>query len=412
MQGSGFIARRYLFSRQHVSLVSTLTLISVGGITIGTALLIIVLSVFNGFYDLVKGLLLTNDPDIRIESATAPAFAYTDSLRSELAHQPDVVSMSPYVQGKCLIVGSNSNSQEQVVTVKGIHPDLFFPIRNHPGSVTSGVFNLNVQNNTPGLLIPQRLFGQLSLTLNDNVALMSSAGMEKALTQFSGPQGYHFQVRGVYSLNEIVNEPQVYIDLHAAQRLFRYKNKISGIDIELKNHDQAAAFKQSLQQKLGSNYQIQTWYDLQKPLYDVMNLEKWAGYGILMIIVLVAVLNIVGSLTMLVIQKRRDIGVLISMGYTRRIIKRIFVRQAFYIGVMGCGLGGALGLLLCWLQKNFGLVKLAGSGSFIIQYYPVAVQWTDIAMVLGGSLILCMLASWYPALRASWVEPAEAVRYE
>jgi len=412
MQGSGFIARRYLFSRQHVSLVSTLTLISVGGITIGTALLIIVLSVFNGFYDLVKGLLLTNDPDIRIESATAPAFAYTDSLRDEVAHQQDVVSISPYVQGKCLIVGSNSSSQEQVVTVKGIHPDLFFPIRNHPGSITAGVFNLSIQNNTPGLLIPQRLFGQLSLTLNDNVALMSSAGMEKALTQFSGPQGFHFQIRGVYSLNEIVNEPQVYIDLRAAQRLFRYKDKISGIDIELKNHDQAETVKKSLQQKLGSNYQIQTWYDLQKPLYDVMNLEKWAGYGILMIIVLVAVLNIIGSLTMLVIQKRRDIGVLMSMGYTRRMIKRIFIRQAFYIGIMGCGLGGTLGLLLCWLQKTYGLVKLAGSGSFIIQYYPVAVQATDIIMVLGGSLILCMLASWYPALRASWVEPAEAVRYE
>ena len=412
MQGIGFIARRYLFSRQHVSLVSTLTLISVGGITIGTALLIIVLSVFNGFYDLVKGLLLTNDPDIRIESATAPAFVYTDSLQSKITHQPDVVSVSPYVKGKCLIIGSKNHSQEQVVTVKGIHPDLFFPIRNHPGSVTSGVFNLSVQKGRPGLLIPQRLFGQLSLSLNDDVALMSSAGMEKALTEFSGPHGYHFQVRGVYSLNEIVSEPQVYIDLYAAQRLFHYRNKISGVDIELKNHDEAASVKQDLEQKLGKKYQIQTWYDLQKPLYDVMNLEKWAGYAILMIIVLVAVLNIIGSLTMLVIQKRRDIGVLMSMGYTRRMIKRIFVRQAFYIGIMGCGLGGALGLVLCWLQKDYGLVKLAGAGSFIIQYYPVAVQWTDIVMVLGGSLILCMLASWYPALRASWVEPAEAVRYE
>ncbi len=412
MQGIGFIARRYLFSRQHVSLVSTLTLISVGGLTIGTALLIIVLSVFNGFYDLVKGLLLTNDPDIRIESATAPAFVYPDSLKKELTRQKDIVSISPYAEGKCLIIGPGSTNQEKVVTVKGIHPDLFFPIRNNPGSIAYGVFNLSIQNGKPGLLIPRKLSGQLSLKVGDTVGLMSTAGMEKALTQFSGPTGYHFEIRGVYSLNEIVSQPQVYIELHAAQHLFRYRNKISGIDVELKRHEDAAGVKQNLEQSLGKDYQVETWYDLEKPLYDVMNLEKWVGYGILMIIVLVAVLNIIGSLTMLVIQKRRDIGALMAMGYSRGLIKRIFIRQGFYIGVMGCGLGGAIGLLLCWLQKSYGLVKLAGAGSFIVQYYPVAVQGTDLVMVLAGSLVLCMLASWYPALRASRVEPAEAVRYE
>jgi lipoprotein-releasing system permease protein len=129
-----------------------------------------------------------------------------------------------------------------------------------------------------------------------------------------------------------------------------------------------------------------------------------------MIIVLVAVLNIVGSLSMIVIQKNRDIGVLLSFGYTPADIKKIFITQGFYIGLIGCLLGGALGLLLSWLQKAFGLVKL--TSAFIINAYPVSIHGLDVAIILFGSLVLCLLASWYPARRAAAVEPADAVRYE
>src|SRR5699024_349472 len=150
------------------------------------------------------------------------------------------------------------------------------------------------------------------------------------------------------------------------------------------------------------------WYDLKRPLYDVMHLEKWGSYGILMIIVLVAVLNIIGSLSMIVIQKNRDIGVLLTMGYTPGDIKRIFIKQGLYIGLIGCSLGGAIGLLLSWLQMKFGLIKL--TSAFIINAYPVSIHVWDVVIVLLGSLLLCLLASWYPALRAGEVEPADAVR--
>jgi lipoprotein-releasing system permease protein len=211
-------------------------------------------------------------------------------------------------------------------------------------------------------------------------------------------------------MHQLVEGEVVYIDLRAAQRLFNMRNRITGLDIRLIDTDLAEEVRNEVSDVLGGGYTVETWYELQKPLYDVMYLEKWGSYFILMIIVLVAVLNIVGSLTMIVIQKKRDIGVLISMGMTPKKIRKIFMSQGFQIGLIGCGLGGITGILLSLAQKEFGLVKL--SSSFIIDAYPVSIAATDLLLVLIGTMTLCLLASWYPAARAAAVEPADAVRDE
>ncbi len=182
------------------------------------------------------------------------------------------------------------------------------------------------------------------------------------------------------------------------------------MDIKLHNNEDADKVKEELSAMLGPDFNISTWYDLQKPLYDVMLLEKWGSFIILILIVIVAVLNIIGSLTMIVIQKQRDIGILISMGYSQSGIKSIFRKQGLYIGLIGCGIGGTLGLLLSWAQMKFGFVKL--SSAFIIDAYPVQIRPMDVAIILIASLLLCVLASWYPAHRASKVQPADAIRYE
>lgn len=424
MKTTGFIARRYLFSKKHVSLISTLTIISVTGVTIGTALLIIVLSVFNGFFEVIKGFLLNNDPDIRIESAEGQPFAYQQQLRQQLGQIPEVSFessdnatiqqlpeinvVSPFISGKALLTAGKN--RDQVVGIKGIHAQSFKELNNLQKNVTSGELNLSVQNGRPGLLLSEQLLAELNLSVGDEVALLSAEGMRKSLTQFSVPRTYRFEIRGAYSITQITDNPAAYIDMQAAQRLFNFRNTISGIDVRLKNNDDAEAVKAKLNDRLGSEYKISTWYDLQKPLYDVMYLEKWGSYLVLMIIVLVAVLNIVGSLTMIVIQKTRDIGVLLTMGYTPGQIKQIFVKQGLYIGLIGCVLGGSLGLLLSWLQQQYGMVKL--SSAFLINAYPVSIHTTDVVIVLLGSLLLCLLASWYPANRAATVEPADAVRFE
>lgn len=403
-----FISRRYLFSRKHISLISVLTSISIAGITIGTALLIIILSVFNGFFDVIRGFLLSFDPDIRIELAEANTMPFDSALIQNLQDHPEVVQVAPYVEGKAMLI--SEGNQNDVVTVRGIERSSHIRISDLEQSVQNGVFDLSVQDGKPGLVISSTLSNQYGLGTGDEIALLSAAGMRRAITQFSAPRVSRFQMRGSYNIQQIIDDDIAYINLTAAQRLFNMRNEITGLDLQLTDTDLAENIREELSEILGPGYRIQTWYDLQKPLYDVMYLEKWGSYFILMIIVLVAALNIVGSLTMIVIQKKKDIGVLISMGMTSKKIRQIFISQGIQIGIIGCGIGGLLGVAVSLLQQEYGLVKL--TSSFIIDAYPVAIQPVDIALVVGGSLLLCLAASWYPAARASKVEPAEAVRGE
>lgn len=403
-----FISRRYLFSKKHISLISILTGISIGGITIGTALLIIILSVFNGFFDVIRGYLLSFDPDIRVERSQESTMYYNQDLMDKVRRHNEVVSLTPFISGKVML--AFQNGRNEVISVRGVDPEKDQLFMNLGGSRNDADYSISVQNGKPGVIVSEALVNRYRLEPKDEIAMLSPSGMRRALTQFSAPRVSRFEIRNSYNTHQIVEGDVVYIEIAAAQRLFNMRNEITGFDIQLTDTDLAETVKADLQEILGDEFQIQTWYDLQKPLYDVMYLEKWGSYFILMIIVLVAVLNIVGSLTMIVIQKKRDIGVLISMGMTPKKIKKIFRSQGLQIGLIGCGIGGVIGILLTLAQQEFSLVKL--SSSFIIDAYPVAIQISDIVIVLIGTMLLCLLASWYPAARAAAVEPADAVRDE
>lgn len=408
MNVARFIAGRYLFSKKHVSLISVLTGISIAGITIGTALLIVVLSVFNGFYDVIRGFLLSFDPDIRIEMADATNMVFSTDMMGEIKDHPDVLEVTPYIQSKAML--AFDTDRNEVVTVRGVERGSHIRLTELENSITRGVFDLSVQNNRPGLVIGESLGMRYGIELDDEVAVLSAVGMRRALTQFSAPRVSRFQVRGNYSMQQIMEGDVIYMDMGAAQRLFNMQNEITGLELKLTDTDRAESVKGDLQQQLGDDYKLSTWYDIQKPLYDVMQIEKWGSYFILMIIILVAVMNIIGSITMIVIQKKKDIGVLMSMGMTPKDIRSIFHKQGFLIGLIGCGFGGLIGVLLALAQKEFGLVQL--SSAFIIDAYPVLINPWDIAIIIGGTMVLCLAASWYPARRASRVEPADAVRNE
>lgn len=409
MNPINLIASRYLTSRKGVSLVSTLTIISISGITIGTALLIIVLSIFNGFFDVVKNLLLRYDPDIRIESTSERIFTRNFELEEKLSEIPQIITLAPFIEGKSLL--AHQGSAEKVVIVRGIDSESFFKVVNLDEELDESERNLGVVRRMPGILLGQQLQSQLGIALEDRVSLLSAEGIRRAVTSFSGPRYYTFDVRGSFYLQQIYEGSIVFVDMEAAQRLFNRRNGLSGYDIKLADHESADEIKETIQSIMGPDYTISTWYDLQKPLYDVMNIEKWSAYFILMIIVFVAVLNIVGSLTMIVIQKSRDIGILMSFGYSKLQIRRIFLRQGIIIGLLGCGIGGSIGLFFSWLQQKYGLIKLIGSESFIISAYPVSISPVDVTLVLVGSLVLCLIASWYPASRASSLDPSQVLRY-
>lgn len=404
------IAKRYLFSKKRVSLISVLTIISIAGVTVGTALLIIILSVFNGFFDVIQSLLRTYDPDIRIQSSASPSFFADSTWLSGFDDIPEVRGITRYVEGKGLI--AYEGSRDKVVIVKGIETSSYFPLVEQQNAGNLVIPRLSVVDRQPGILIGNDLRSQLNVVPGDRIALLSPEGMRRSLTQFSGPRFYGFQVRGTYQLASVYDGSIVFVELEAAQRLFNLRASVSGVDIRLESPDQANSVKALLEQRLGDDFEVKTWYDLQKPLYDIMYLEKWAAYVILSLIIAVAVLNIVGSLTMIVIQKQRDIGILMSMGFTPGHIRSIFLYQGLYIGLIGSVVGGSLGFAVCYLQDTFGLVKLSGSAAFLIDAYPVLMSWTDIAAVLAVTMSLCLVASLYPARRAAKVEPSTAVRYE
>lgn len=412
------IARRYLASRREVSLISIITGISMTGVTLGVAALIVVLSVMNGFYDVVRDLLVSLDPHVRVVSAQGQGVAQADSLLRLARETKHVTAAAPYVEGKALLLSRNEGGANRVVRVRGVDPSM---MESAAPTMAMGTFDLSSDAaGTPGLVL-NRILAQRMGVLPERegesasaVGLLSAPAIERTLTNvFESPPIRRFDVRGLFQVRGTAEKKRVFVSLSEAQRLFRTEGRVTGIDLRLDNLERAGAVKAALQQTLDPDrFTVQTWYDLQKSLYDVMRLEKWGASAILGLIVIVAAFNIVGSLTMVVIEKRGDIGALQAMGVSPSDVHRIFLFEGALIGAVGTGLGLVLGLGLAFLQKYYKLVPMAQAESFLIDAYPVAVQPLDVVLIAIAAFGLCVLAALYPAARAAAIEPARAVHLD
>ncbi len=411
------IARRYLASRREVSLISIITGISMTGVTLGVAALIVVLSVMNGFYDFVRDLLVSVDPHVRVVSAGERGITNADSLRRMARSLDHVTTAAPYVEGKALFVHQGSAESNRIVQVRGVEPEA----AGLAPPMVMGAFDLGRRpDRPPGLVMDRALARRAGLVPGgeqrtaSTVGLLSAPAIERTLTQvFSGPPVHRFEVRGLYEMQAPTDQQRVFVGLEAAQRLFRTQGQVTGLDLRLDNLERAGAVKTQLQRRLDpERYTVQTWYDLQQSLYDVMRLEKWGASLILGLIIIVAAFNIVGSLTMVVIEKRRDVGALQAMGASKADIRRIFLLEGALVGTVGTGLGLVLGLGLALVQKYFEVVPMAQAESFLISAYPVSIRPLDVVLVAAISFGLCVLASVYPARRAAAIEPAQAVQLD
>ncbi len=413
------IARRYLVSQQRVSLISAITGISIAGMALGVAALIVVLSVMNGFYDVVRDLLITLDPHVRITSADQTHIAQ-DAAAADLVdialRLPQVEEAAPYVEGKALLLHEFGGETNRVVVVRGIAQGG----RLRGADAVFGRFDLEQQEGKPGLVMGAGVGQRMGLVPPDSstpggeVILVSASGVERMLTRLFGiPPLTRFEVRGLYRLQDTYDNTHVFIAISEAQRLFNAAGAVSGIELWLSNAEQADAVKRELKAQLDdTKYTVETWYDLQRSLYEVMRLEKWGASVVLVLISVVAAFNIVGSLTMVVIEKRRDVGVLRAMGVTGRDVRRIFLTEGTLIGGLGAGIGFAVGLGLTLLQKHFAIVPLMGAESFLIEAYPVSIRMLDLVLIGAVSFGICVLAAVYPARRASAVEPARAIQMD
>ncbi len=403
-----------------MSLISRITGISVVGVALGVAALIVVLSVLNGFFEFVRDMLVSYDPHVRIVSVEERGFASADSLIEVALTHDDVVSATAYVEGKAMLLHEGSSDVNKVVIVRGVEENALSGDDGVVAGTTFGTFDVSRVGGRPGIVLGQRLGERMLLTPAgggadaSKVALLSAPAIERMYTRvLSSSPMRQFEVRGLFQLESVFDESHVFVSLTEAQRLFNMGGRVSGVELRLGDLEQADNVRSWLNENLDtSRYESLTWYDLQKSLYDVMRLEKFGASLVLLLIVVVAAFNIIGSLTMIVIEKRRDVGALRAMGVKRKDVRRIFLSEGLLIGLVGSGVGVVLGLGLALVQKTFGLVTLPGAESFLIDAYPVSISFVDVLLIGIMALILCVAAAWYPATRAAAIEPASAVNMD
>ncbi len=406
-----FLARRYAFTRRRENFITVISIISMLGITVGTAALITVLSVFNGFSSVVTDLFVSFDPHVRVSvrsndssQKTSAPFAGIDSA---LKKMPEVAFYAPVVRSKVVLV---HYTLPRVGVLTGIDPAKAREVSGLAKSIQSGTLELGDNS----IVVGQLLSDQLALVLGDTIQVFSPLGLENILTEPVQPRTRSLIVKGIFAANnreyDAVN---AYTSLATARDLFDVPQaEATSIDIKLHDIQDAQKVKLSLLQTLDtSRYTVATWYDLHKDLYSVMEIERWIAYTILFLIVAVASFNIFSSLTLTVFEKQRDIGLLRTLGSNEKGVRNIYLLQGTLVGVVGTIVGCLLGLGIVVLQQQTGFFKLDVS-VYIIPALPVQLRPSDFVLVAAGSLILSTIGAWIPARRAAKVRPAEAMRWE
>jgi len=404
-----YIARRYVRSKRQMRFINIIMLVSVIGITVGVAALIIVLSVFNGFNSVVTKVLVGFDPHVRVEAARGARLELTDTLMQAIAADRRIAASAPFVANKALLVAGRMN---RVVLVKGVEDSLVDRVSGVKQSTVLGEFAFSDSREQAGIVLGLGLADRMGTTVGADISILSPVGVDEMLVQFGQPVTRECAVVGIYdSNNKDYDSHYAYVSLATARELFDLGNAVTGVEMRLRNIDDSDGVKSDLQRKLGANFRVSTWYDLHRDLYSVMKVERWTAYIILCMIVGVATFNVLGSLTMGVIEKRRDIGILKALGATSTSIMRVFMFEGVLVGTIGTLLGTGIGLLVCYLQIHYQLFPLDPT-VYIIPAIPVEVRWTDFVAVSLATMLLSILASLYPARRAASLLPVQAIRWE
>jgi lipoprotein-releasing system permease protein len=404
-----YIARRYLLTRRNIRFVNVIGLISVLGITIGVAALLIALSVFNGFNTVVTTVLVGFDPHLRIERRGGMTTGEYDSLASSFAGSSAIRTWSPFVSGKAMLV---THANNRVVFLRGVDEATVGTVSGLKEKIVLGKMALADSSGLSPIVVGLTLADRLGAVVGDKISVVSPYGIQSMYSSLSAPELVTFTVAGIFeSDNKEYDGNYAFIALPAAQRLFHTNGRIHGVDIRLGDISDASAVKKDLLLRLGPEIVVSSWYDLHESLYSVMKIERWSAYVLLSLIVVVATFNMLGSLTMTVIEKRRDIAVLKALGMTTKRVVRIFMLEGMLIGIAGTIAGTLLGGIVLWLQVHYHLFPLDPT-VYIIPAIPVEVRWTDFAAIGLASLGCSFAAAYSPARRAARTRPADALRWE
>jgi lipoprotein-releasing system permease protein len=409
------IARRYLRSRRTTRVASLNTVISTGGVAVGVMALIVVLGVMNGLRDDLRQRILVANPHLRV--LTFGAGLRMDDWRRTLQiirKQPDVVAAAPEVISQAGITAGQDYGEG--VNLVGFDPDTgTHSVTSLPQSIQKGdlSFRTTKPNVDGGILLGARLANRLSVYPGDVVTLVpvTQAKMNPALG-VAVPRFWRFEVSGLFDTGMFQYDNQfVVLKLDVAQRFTGLGNAVSGIAVRVTDPDRAPEIGEAIEKVLGYPYRSLDWQAQNASLFSALQLEKLAMGLIIFFIMVVAAFNIVGTLTMVVADKTREIGILRAMGLTSPAVARVFLLQGAVIGAVGTAVGLAAGLALSYLVDKSGWVRI-NPAVYFIDHLPVHVEARDVMVVVLASLAIAVLATIYPSRAAAGLTPVDAIRHE
>lgn len=390
MNTSIYIAKRYLFAKKQTHAINIISGISILGVLVGSAALIIILSVFNGLEKVILSLYSNFTPELKIEPRYGKTFDPHSPYFEGLGRDVRVVSYTQVLQEKALMRYAD---RQFIGTVKGVSDD-FLKGRTLDSTIQFGSFTLK-DKGRDFAVIGSTVQGSLGVSLKDQFTPLQIFSPKRNAGSSTNPMN-DFVFRsilpsGVFGIQEDFND-MIVTPIAFTRDLLDEPNKVSSIEINYKKGTDIAKIEASIEERIGKNYTVRNRKEQNTELYKTINYERWSIFMILTFVLIIAIFNIIGSLTMLVIDKRKDIAILTSLGANKGLIQRIFFFEGMMISAIGCVTGLALGLLICFIQQQYGFIKM-GSTMSVLDAYPVAFKLGDIGLVFLTVTLIAVIAS-------------------
>ncbi|MFQ3332510.1 MAG: lipoprotein-releasing system permease protein [Thalassomonas sp.] len=393
MNFSFFIAKRYFTTNKSSSFVHIISWVSLFGVAIGTAALILVLSVFNGFEDLVLSMYNSFDPHLKITSAEGKTFN-PEQAKNRLLTVEEIESTAFVLEEKVLL---KYQEKEYIATAKGVSEE-YLQLTNFDSLLVDGEYINNFESNNVAVVgrgVAYYLSMSIGTMLEQLQVFVPNRNSKTLLNPATAFEQSSVLPVGVFGVQAEVDAAYIITPLLFIQQLSNRNNEVSAIEINLKDEGQMLVLQEKLQTALGDKYTIRNRLQQQDFLYKILNTEKLAVFLILTFIMIIATFNIIGSLSMLMLDKKKDIATLRSLGCRVQDIQSLFFKKSMLTILLGAGIGLLIGLGIAFLQQTFGFVSMGG-GSFVVNTYPVAIKLMDVLLVSATVITIGVLASWYP----------------
>lgn len=389
-----FISKRYIIAKKSHSAINVISLISLIGVAIGTMALIVVLSVFNGFDGLIKSLFNSFDPDIKITAIEGKTFIPDSAKFYHIKSIPEIAEISEVVEENALV---QYRDKQYIATLKGVSSN-FSSVSGLDKRIVEGKYMLR-NGKIPFAVIGQGVAYYLSVGLNfgDPLAIYAlRRNAEVSLIPEEAVNIKYVMPAGIFSIEQDFDAKYIILPLDFTREILEYTDEVTALEIKAKPGSDVNTIKKKVENIMGKGFSVKNRYEQQEIFYKIMESEKWAIFFILTFILIVASLNIIGSLTMLILDKKKDIQTFSNLGADWNTIRKIFLLNGWFSTLAGAITGVILGITICYLQIEFGLVKLQGSGTFVIDSYPVKVIFSDIILVLITVALIGFITSWIP----------------